>query len=246
MGSPVMDLYDLPVLGAAALLASLLGSVAGSGGTAVLMPVLVFYFGVKDAIPILTIANLVSNLSRIAFNRREIVPPVVGWFSLGAIPLAIAGALLFTVASPVLLTRLLGIFLLATVAWRRLSPRPPRLESPRWFFPLGAGFGLLAGLLEGVGPLMAPFFLAHGLLRGAYIGTDALATALMQVAKLAVFGGAAILTGPVLLSGLLLAPFTIGGAFLGKRLVDRVSERLFATIIDLTLLFAGAAFLLRG
>lgn len=241
-----MDVLDYAVIGGAAFAASLLGSVAGSGGTAVLLPVLVLYFGVKEGIPILTIANLVSNLSRVVFNRREIVLPVVGWFSLGAIPLAIGGAVLFTVAAPTLLVRLLGGFLLVTVLWRRLRPRPPRLEGAAWFLPLGAVFGLLAGLLEGVGPLMAPFFLAHGLLRGAYIGTDALASTFMQVAKLAVFGGSAILTPPVLLAGLLLAPFMIGGAFAGRRLVERLPERAFVVIIDLTLIVAGAGFLLQG
>ena len=236
----------LPVLGGAAFLASLLGSVAGSGGTAVLLPVMVLFFGVREAIPILTIANLVSNLSRVAFNRREIVLPVVGWFSLGAIPLALTGAVLFTLTPPGLLTRGLGVFLLGTVAWRRLSPRPPRLERAAWFVPLGAMFGFLAGLLEGVGPLMAPFFLAHGLLRGAYIGTDALATVFMQISKLAVFGGADILGPRVLTAGLTLAPFMIAGAYAGKHIVDRVPERVFVILIEITLVVAGLGFLLRG
>ncbi|MCZ6646196.1 MAG: sulfite exporter TauE/SafE family protein [SAR324 cluster bacterium] len=242
----MIDYGDLPLLGGAAFLAALVGSVAGSGGTAVLMPVLVLQFGVRDAIPILTIANMVSNLSRAGFNRREIVLPVVGWFSLGAIPLALAGALLFTVTPPEVLLRMLGGFLILMVAWRRLSPRPPRIGSVRWFAPLGAGFGLLGGLLEGVGPLMAPFFLAYGLLRGAYIGTDALATLFVQFTKLAVFGGAEILTPALLTAGLTLAPFMIGGAWVGKLVVNRIPERVFTLIIDLTLLVAGVGFLVKG
>lgn len=242
----MIEWTDLPLLGGAALLASLLGSVAGSGGTAVLLPVLVLYFGVRDAIPILTVANMVSNASRAAFNRREIALPVVGWFSLGAIPLALAGAALFIISPPALLTRMLGAFLIATVAWRRLRPRPPRIASAVWFAPLGAGFGLLGGLLEGVGPLMAPFFLAHGLLRGAYIGTDALATLFMQAAKLAVFSGADILTARLLASGLALAPFMVLGAWAGKLVVNRVPDRVFVVIIDATLIVAGVGFLARG
>ena len=72
-----------------------------------LLPVLVLYVGVQDAIPILTIANLSSNLGRAWFNRREIAIPVVGWFSLGSIPLALTGAMLFVVTTPVVLTRIL-------------------------------------------------------------------------------------------------------------------------------------------
>ncbi|MGH7797916.1 MAG: TSUP family transporter, partial [Candidatus Binatia bacterium] len=228
----MIGFLDLPFIGVAAFFASLLGSVAGSGGTALLLPVLVLYVGVQDAIPILTIANLSSNLGRAWFNRREIAIPVVGWFSLGSIPLALTGAVLFIITPPVVLVRILGAFLLLTVAWRRLCLRPASFGSPKWFTPLGAFFGLLNGLLEGVGPLMAPFFLAYGLVRGAYIGTDALATLFMQVSKLAVLGGTNMIGGNILTSGLILVPFMIGGAFAGKKVVDHISESLFVLVID--------------
>jgi uncharacterized membrane protein YfcA len=152
--------------------------------------------------------------------------------------------MLFVVTTPVVLTRILGIFLLLIVTWRRLSLGPAKFESPKWFTPLGAGFGLLNGLLEGIGPLMAPFFLAYGLVRGAYIGTDALATVFMQVSKLAVLGGANIVDDKILVSGLVLVPFMIGGALAGKKVVDHISESLFVVVIDITLLFAGLSFLL--
>jgi uncharacterized protein len=236
--------FDVPVLGTAALMASLLGSVAGSGGTAVLLPILVIYVGLRDAIPILTIANLSSNLGRVWFNRRQIVMPVVGWFALGAIPFALSGAMLFVIAPTVTLTRILGAFLLVTLAWRRFNRGVRRIKPAAWFAPLGAGFGLLAGLLEGVGPLMAPFFLAYGLVRGAYIGTDALATVLMQVSKLAVFGEKDLIDSRIVASGLILVPFMIAGAFAGKKIVDRIPESLFLLIIDVTLLLAGVKFLL--
>ena len=241
-----MDIGTLSAIGGAAFLASLLGSVTGSGGTAVLLPVLVYYFGVRDSIPILTIANLASNLGRVWFNRHEISTAVVGWFSIGAIPLAIGGALIFAHTPAATLTRLLGVFLLVTVAWRRMRPKPPRIESAVWFAPLGAGFGLLSGLLEGIGPLMAPFFLSYGLVRGAYIGTDALATVLMQVPKLAVFGGMDILDNRILTNGLVITPFMFLGAFAGRKVVNRISESQFALLIDLTLFVAGVNFLLSA
>ena len=239
-----MDPLTLAAIGGAAFLASLLGSVTGSGATAVLLPVLVFYFGVRDSIPILTIANLASNIGRVWFNRSEISGTVVRYFALGAVPLAIGGALIFVHTPAATLTRLLGVFLLVTVAWRRLRPTPPRINSAVWFAPLGAGFGLLSGLLEGIGPLMAPFFLSYGLLRGAYIGTDALSTVLMQVPKLAVFGRINILYDRILTNGIVIAPFMFLGAFAGKKIVSRISESQFALLIDLTLVVAGLNFLL--
>jgi uncharacterized membrane protein YfcA len=53
---------DLPVLlavGVAALLASFLAATAGFGGAVVLLPVLVWAFGVRDALPMILPTMLV-------------------------------------------------------------------------------------------------------------------------------------------------------------------------------------------
>jgi uncharacterized membrane protein YfcA len=189
----MIEWYDLPVLGLVAAFSAFVGSVAGSGGSTILLPVLVLYYGVRDAVPILTIANFSANVSRMLINRREIVLPVAGWFVLGAFPMSLLGAWMFIVADARLLTRLLGALLIVVVIWRRWRPRPPIKRDAIWFWPVGAVCGFLEGGMGTVGPLMAPFFLAYGLMRNAYIGTDALATVAMQGTKLAVFGGAQVL-----------------------------------------------------
>jgi uncharacterized protein len=40
-------------------------------------------FGVRDAIPILTVAQLIGNSSGVWFTRHELELPVVGWFAAG-------------------------------------------------------------------------------------------------------------------------------------------------------------------
>jgi uncharacterized protein len=237
---------DLPLLGLVAAFSAFVGSVAGSGGSTVLLPVLVLFYGIRDAVPIITIANLSANVSRAAINRREIVFPVVGWFVLGTIPLNALGAWLFTITAPEVLTRLLGALLIAVVIWRRWKPRPPLRHAAAWFLPIGAGFGFLEGILGSVGPLMAPFFLAYGLVKNAYIGTDALATVAMQGTKLTVFGGANLLSARILAAGLTLVPFMILGTVIGKRALDRLPERVFMLLIEGVLVLAGLNFLIRG
>lgn len=242
----MVEWADLPVLSAVALFSAFLGSVAGSGGTAVLLPVLVLYYGIHLAVPIITIANLSANISRVAVHFREIRFPVALWFGLGAVPLTMLGTWLFTVTAPEVLTRVLGAFMLGLVVWRRLRPIPPGHRHAAWFLPLGMGFGLLSGFVSGVGPLMGPFFLAFGLFKGAYIGTDALGTVFMQTTKLAVFGGADFLGAGVVGGGLTLVPFMVLGTVLGKRLLDRLPEHWFAVMIEVTLIVAGLNFLVRG
>jgi hypothetical protein len=229
-----------------AFVASTLAAVTGFGGAAVLLPVLVAVFGVRDAIPILTVAQLIGNGSRVWFNRRELDWAVVGWFALGGVPLAFAGGLLFAKAPLSALTRILGAFLIAVVIWRHVRPGPPRRPPLRSFALIGAAASLLSALLGSVGPLMAPFFLAYGLLKGAYIGTEALATVLMHVVKLAAYKQGAVLSAPAILVGLALGPIMVGGSYVGKRVVDRLPEHMFVLLIEATMTAAGLLFLLRG
>jgi uncharacterized membrane protein YfcA len=233
----------LSLLAIVAFLAALLAAITGFGGAAVLLPMLVFVFGVREAIPILTVAQLIGNGSRVWFNRHELNLAVVGWFAQGGVPMALLGGFLFAHAPLAALTRVLGGFLLLIVVIRHL-PKLKGFRTPlKGFVVIGAAASFLSALLGSVGPLMAPFFLAYGLVKGAYIGTEALSTVVMHVAKLIAYRESAILPMHAILSGLALGPLMVAGSFAGKRVVDRLPERVFVLIIDLTLLAAGVLFL---
>lgn len=232
------------LLAATAFIAALLAAVTGFGGAAVLLPMLVFVFGVREAIPILTVAQLIGNGSRVWFNRREVDWGVVAWFALGGVPMALLGGFLFAHAPLSALTRVLGAFLILIVVLRHLR-KPSTLKTPlKGFAVIGAVSSFLSALLGSVGPLMAPFFLAYGLVKGAYIGTEALSTVVMHVTKLVAYRKSAILPEHAILSGLALGPIMVAGSFAGKRVIDRLPERVFVMIIDLTLLAAGLMFLM--
>ena len=233
------------VLALAALLASTLAAVTGFGGAAVLLPALVALFGIREAVPILTVAQLIGNASRVWFNRAEVNWRVVGWFALGAVPFALLGGFLFAKAPLAALTRLLGAFLLLVVVWRHIHPKPKSFPVAS-FAGIGAGASFLSALLGSVGPIMAPFFLAYGLVKGAYIGTEALSTVVMHIVKLIAYRQAAVLTLSDALIGLGLGPVMILGSFLGKRILDRLPEKVFVAIIEGVLIVAGLLFLDRG
>ncbi len=227
-------------------MAATLAAVTGFGGAAVLLPVLVWSFGVREAIPILTVAQLIGNGSRVWFNRKELNWRVVAWFAIGGVPMALLGGLLFAKAPLAALTRVLGAFLILIVVWRHVRPNRSWRPSLHAFAVIGAGASFLSALLGSVGPLMAPFFLAYGLLKGAYIGTEALSTVVMHVTKLIAYRHAAILPVHAVVVGLLLGPVMILGSFVGKHIVDRLPEKVFILLIEATLLAAGVLFLGRG
>lgn len=231
---------------AAAFVGATLAAVSGFGGAAVLLPVLVAVFGPRLAVPILTVAQLVGNGSRVWFNRRLVDLKVVGWFALGGIPFGVVGGLLFASAPLHALTRIIGIFLILIVAWRRLGPGTAWRPTLRDFAGIGAISSLLSALVGSVGPLMAPLFLAYGLVKGTYIGTEACATVVMHVTKLVVYRQSRVLPNEALLAGLALAPIMVAGSWAGHRIVDWMPERTFVALIELTMIAAGVLFLARG
>jgi uncharacterized membrane protein YfcA len=188
----------------------------------------------------------VSNVSRVGFNRDVVRWPIVGWFALGGVPAALIGGFVFASAPIEALTRLIGAFLLASVAWRHLRPRPSGVLGERAFTAIGAVFAFASALIGSVGPVMAPFFLAAGLVRGAYIGTEAAASVVMQAAKLVAYGLSALLTPLTVGVGVLVAPAMVAGSWLGKRIVDRMPERVFVAVIEVVLVVAGLVFLIGG
>lgn len=226
----------------AAFALAALSAVAGFGGAVLLLPVFTALFGLRVAVPILTLTQLASNGGRAWLNRSEVQRPLVGWFALGAVPLAIVGGVALTHAPLEALSRMLGAFLIAVVVWRRLHPSAGHLGD-RAFVGVGAASGLGSALIGSVGPLTAPFFLARGLTRGAYIGTEAASALTMHVTKIATYGVGDLLTRQVLVYGLALTPATLAGAWTGKRILDHTSERLFVALVEVGLVAAGALLL---
>jgi uncharacterized protein len=226
--------------------AATLAAVTGFGGAAVLLPVLVATFGVREAIPILTVAQLIGNASRVWFNRHEVNWLVVTWFALGGVPTALVGGLIFAKAPLTPLTRVLGASLILIVVWRHARPRGMWRPTLPGFAGIGAAASFLSALMGSVGPLMAPFFLAYGLVKGAYIGTEALCTVVMHVTKLVAYRESSVLPLHAVVVGLLLGPVMIAGSAAGKRIVDRLPEKVFIWIIEATLISAGVFFLIKG
>jgi hypothetical protein len=228
---------------AAAFALALLSAVAGFGGGVLLLPVFTVLFGLRAAVPMLTLTQLSSNGSRAWLNRRELRWSLIGWFALGAVPCAVAGGLLLAHAPLAPLTRVLGIFLIGVVIWRRVrrDPRPPAEPA---FAAVGAASGLGSALRGSVGPLTAPFFLALGLTRAAYIGTEAASALTLHLTTIATYGAGDLLTAHVLLYGAALTPATLLGAWSGKKIVGHLSDHLFVLLVELGLLAAGTLFIL--
>ena len=232
------------ILGAAAIIGSTIGGVAGFGTGVIMIPAIAWSVGVKATVPVLTVCMLVGNSARVWFSRREIEWRVVAAFLVGAVPMTILGATLYARIDSDWISRMLGLFMILAVPLRRWLAHSGIVVRLRHMPLVGAGFGFLSALVGAVGPVMTPFFLSYGLRRGRYLATDALCTVGAYITRAIMFRRADLLSGPLVLTGLYIGVVMIGGAWLGRRLIDRMSEKTFLRILEVLLVVFGLQFLL--
>ena len=107
----------------------------------------------------------------------------------------------------------------------------------------GAPIGYLTGLVASTGPINAPVFLAYGLTKGAFIGTEAAASLAMVVTKSGTFALLGALSTETALRGLIVGGALMAGTWLSKRLVQRFEPDQFRLLIDTVVIVAGLAIL---
>jgi uncharacterized membrane protein YfcA len=240
MESPAMMWIAILALG---LGAGTLSGIVGFGASAMLMPVLMLAFGPQRAVPIMAIAGLIANASRVAVWWREIDWRADCFSCATGVPCAALGARTLLLLDPRVVESLLGLLFLAMVPVRRLFiDRGLRIGA--WHLALvGAGIGFLSGIVASTGPINAPFFLAHGLVKGAYLSTEALGAMAIGLTKSVVFQRFAALPSETLMHGLLIGASLMVGARLAKGFVLRLGAEQFRLLMDGLLAAAGLVML---
>src|SRR5690606_1372862 len=108
--------------------------------------------------PILTIASIFGNASRVWFGRYELKWRPIIYFLLAALPLTILGSYLFTDINSKIIKIGIGVVLILLVGYRRLKIKKIVLGEKGML--IGGGLtGFLSGLIGSAGPIGAAFFL---------------------------------------------------------------------------------------
>ncbi|MFC5067888.1 sulfite exporter TauE/SafE family protein [Flaviflagellibacter deserti] len=225
------------------LAAGCLSGIVGAGASVLLLPVLVLTFGPQQAVPIMAISALFSNVGKVAAWWREIDWRACLTFALPGIPAAALGARTLLALPPHLVELFLGIFFILMIPARRwLRRRDLKIGLPV-LAVIGAIIGFLTGIVMSTGPLNAPAFAAYGLAKGPFISTEAMSSLLVYIAKVTTFRSMGALPDEVIVSGLIVGVTVMAGTFLGKQVVQRMSVEMFQHVLDGMLLISGTSML---
>ena len=231
------------VLGLLGIGAGILGGVIGFGTTIILMPSLVYFYGPIQAIPVIALVATVANLSRIFLWWNVIEWRVCFVYGLTAIPFTVLGVNTLVQLDDRLIEITLGIFLILLIPIRRWM-RKKNFYLKLWQMGLvGAGIGYLTGIVATTGAINTPFFLAYGLTKGAFLGTEAASTLAILFTKGITFHQLGFLNTTAIIQGLLIGSCVLVGSIFSKRIVLALPEKKFLLLMELVMLISGLSIL---
>ena len=239
---PLSFLFILAV----GLAAGTLSGIVGTGSSIMLMPVLIYEYGPRQAVPIMAVAAVMANLSRIMAWYREVDWRACIAYSVPAIPASALGARTLLVLPSHVVDISIGLFLIAMVPVRHWLASH-RLKLSLWHLAAGgAAIGYLTGIVVSTGPLSVPLFLFYGLAKGAFLATEAASSLGMYVSKSATFHHFGALTPEVALQGLIAGSSLMFGAFIAKRFVLHLEPDLFRRVMDGIMIASGLSMVWTG
>src|SRR5438309_9477014 len=96
-------------------IAGTVSGIVGTGATIILLPILVFAFGPREAVPIMAVVALMSNFAKITSWWKAIDWRACGAYALGGIPAAALGARTLLIPPERGIDHALGLFVLILV-----------------------------------------------------------------------------------------------------------------------------------
>jgi uncharacterized membrane protein YfcA len=228
---------------AAGLAAGTLSGIVGFGSSIMLLPVLVITFGPRQAVPIMAIAAVMANLSRVAVWWRDVDWRACGAYAATGAPAAALGARTLLVLPPRVIEGALGAFFILMIPLRRWLMSND-FELRLWHLAIsGIVVGYITGIVASTGPITVPIFLAYGLVRGAFLATEAAASFAIYITKAVVFRSFGALPTEAIVQGLIVGSSLMIGTFVARPFVIKLDADRFRLLMDGLMLVSGLTML---
>ena len=239
------DPASLALVAMVAFGASILGGVTGYGTGLLLPPVLVPIIGAEAVVPVIAVASLLTNTSRVWAFWGQLDMRLFKRITIIAIPTTILGAYGYSLLSGPWAMLLIGVVLLALVPLRHIARRKSLYLQDRGVLGASVIYGAVVGGTAGSGVALLSILMAAGLSGMAVIATDAAISIVLGTIKSATFIAAGALDQRLIVWAALIGLAAMPGAFLAKRFAHLLKGNTHILILDASVI-AGAIFLITG
>ena len=227
---PEPDLLALLVV--IAFLASILHGATGVAGGLVMAAVFSHLIGIKVTVPLVTCVLVISHFSRGILFQKDTDWSVVRRVLLFGSPMIVVGAVVFGYLSPEWVALVFGFTLTASFPVKYWARSRGITTGPKMLAAASMIWGMLAGNVTGPGFFLIPFIQGLGMNRMAFVGTMATITLAMNIIKLTVFGATQLVDLELLTMGVILGLATIPGNYLGKKIIEKITDDSHRIIVD--------------
>ena len=234
------------------LLAMLLGMAkAGlSGFGLAVIPVMALIFGAKESTGVILPMLITADIMAVIYYRQHAVwkhiLKILPWVAVGIVTALIVGNMINNSQFRIVMISVVWIMLALMIVndlWRKESDEIPHNMFFGAFLGLAGGFATMIG--NSAGPVFTLYFLSMRLPKKEFIGTGAWLYLIMNTGKLPlqvlVWKNITLVS---LIPGLISIPFIALGIFLGIRIVNLFSEKVYRYFVIITTIVSSLLLLL--
>lgn len=222
-----------------ALFAEIIGTVGGFGSSMLFVPIAGYFLDFHSVLGVTALYHLSSNISKIYFFREGFDKKLIINMGLASVIFVIIGALLSKYFPSKTLEILLAIFLislsLVLLIFKSIKVKPTQSNS----IVGGILSGFVAGLLGTGGAIRGITMAAFNLKTTVFIATSAVIDLAIDLSRSVVY----TYNGFVHKDDLYLIPIllvvSIIGTFIGKKILEKLSEEQFKSTVLVLILLTG-------
>jgi len=236
---------EIPLILFLVIIASGIGTMTGFGTSTIMVPIMLLFYPVPQTLFFVGIIHFFGNVWKLLLFRKGVQWRLILSFGIPGIVATYIGASLVFDISVLVLSRILGSFLIIYVVY--LFAKSSFKVKPSLIF--GACGGAISGFLAGVfgigGAVRGLFLTAFDLPKAVYIATAGSIALFIDATRLTTYFSKGARLPTLLLYGLpLFIPTSFLGAAIAKRIVDKIPQEHFRKIVAVFLLMMGIKLLL--
>lgn len=226
--------------------AFILSTIAGGGGSLVLVPVLNYILGVEKTAPILNLGSFIGRPARLIIFWKHIKWKVCLYYAPSAIIGAWIGSWIFSQFKMEWLQVVVGIFLISTVWQYRFGKKQKSFNMRLWYFiPLGLIVSILGTIIGALGPVLNPFYLNLRLDKEDLIATKTANSFLMGIAQIGGYSFFGLLHTELWVYGIALGIGATLGNIFGKRFLIKMKSSTFRKWVIALMVISGVIMIIR-
>lgn len=224
-----------------------ISTVGAGGGALMTIPGVSALVGTQAVAPIVNLGAFLGRPSRFILFRKTVDWKIVYYYLPAAAVGSLIAAYFFKSTNLVWLQLLIGLFLVSTVFQYKYGKRRRSFPMKRiYFIPIGLFVSLIGTFTGGMGPIQNPFYLNLNISKEMMLGTKTANSFFMGLFQLFGYYSFDLYSKEILFYGLCLGVGATIGNIVGKKIIVRVSERLFLRIVLGIMVISGIVLIAKS